>query len=230
MNRVEKVQFYFYQPFVYLLFGLLSTKCFAIEIDSSFVKYADSIFLNYETPLHTEVKTKEAERTQFLAFTVKTFRHPFSEVAYLLRHPEEYASKSKKLKQAELVDSTRLDTSTWFMVYGNWLVGSWTIGDIFESKNSTEDEIYMINNKNDNSDLNHTYEPKVTGWMKIGYFDFCMWTRIKKMNDTLTRVATYSIVEPTSKIPVWLNKIATKKIFPGILNEVDDILSVEIKY
>jgi hypothetical protein len=206
---------------------LLSKPVFSLTIDSTFLKRTDSLFqLNGEEQI-TIVTAREEQHTVFQSFTVKTINHEFHNVENLLKDWRKYAEISKYMRRAILINPKSADSipQTLFLEMGNYFAVSWYVSNMYFSYLNDSNEMCIYYKQNPDGKLNEKWKKEVKGLFKVGYYDYIMWYRLKDLGNGKTRLALVAFVEPTIWIPVWLNKLASKIIFPGLLKEIDKELS-----
>ena len=222
------VSFRLYSNILFLTFlVLISRPIFCLTIDSTFLEQTDSLFsLSGEAQITVVTAVKERHMV-YRSFTVRTIYHEFGRVEELLTDMRKYYEISKYLRRAIPIDTTSPDSQsrTYFLEMGIFLATSWYMSDVYTRYSNDSKEMRIILKQHRDSILYEKWKNEVKGIFKVGYYDFIIWYRLKDLGNGKTRLAITAFVEPTIWIPVWLNKLASKIIFPGLLKEIDKELS-----
>lgn len=195
--------------------------------DSTFMRLADSLFTVPNEKHLTEVTHTRGKTVTYRSVTVKTIPRPVSEVAEVLYDLGNYPDVFDYMRQCEWItypaDSN--STGTVFISMGVWIAVSWFICDAYRELPEDTRDVFMYAMQNKDSTMEETHRKRVKGMFKVGYHDFRMWFHLRDLGDEKTRIALVAIVRPRKWIPAWLFRIVSKRVFPGMLTNIEEHLS-----
>lgn len=210
-----------------VLLLVFSSMCVARVVDSAFIPFVDSLFELYDSEQITCIRNVKDEHTFYLSYTCKTIEFSIDEIKHIIDFIGDYNGDFKHILQAELYYDTlngRIDTSAFF-VMGVPFAVSWFKGKRHArfSKDSTDYIVSLINNKADT--VSNIWKKNVKGFIKVGFHEVDMFFKIRQLDERRCRVALYASVAPTIWVPKWLFKVASKKVFPGMLTDMENVLN-----
>ncbi len=195
--------------------------------DSTFIPFIDSIFNLYDSDQFTHVRRVKDKYTYYLSFTCRTLPCSLKDIQKIINNIDSYKDNFHYVRQSEIIYDTLNDSSghRGFFVVGVPFAVSWYLGRLSSvySDDSLESNFSIIGHENDSID--RSWKKNVKGWIKVGYHDICMVWRVRDIGNGKSRVALYTILAPKIWIPRWLFKIAAKKVFPGMLTELEAVVT-----
>ncbi len=207
---------------VYFIFGTTTANI----PDSTFIPYIDSIFNQYDSEQVTHVRKIKQDYTYYLSFTCRTLPGSIKNIEEILTDVESFKDIFHYVRQTEVVYDTLSDSCgpLGFCSVGVPFAVSLFLGRLTtEYRNDSLDFIFsMASHEHDRIDK--TWKKKAKGWIKVEYYDLLMVWKVRDLGNGKCRVALYTILAPTVWIPQWLFKVAVKKVFPGMLTELEEVV------
>lgn len=209
-----------------VLFLLLGKVCGAIVPDSTFLLYADSIFTS-AVDSSTHVRIVHKRHTYFLVTTCKTIPVPYNQVLYALEKIDDYRHYFAFMKRSEFVTSESIGDSVALFEVGVAFYVAWYAGRIIKVCNEFNNDCRLICGNIDQKLFKDVWDGKIGGLIRIRSHDVYLEWRLRDEGMGRTRVSLTVYQAPVVYIPGWLLKVAARKIFPGMLTELNNALSTK---
>jgi len=188
--------------------------------DSSFLRYADSLFQCTDTSQQTFLKIFKEGQTFYQLTTCKTLSQPYEKVVTALQDIPSYKKYFKFMKNSRfLYDSNPMDTVALFEP-GVLYYRAYYFGKISEEFNNDSTRCTLYCGNADQKRYKKEWSKQIGGLIKIGFNEMDIYWRLQRLANNKTRISLTTSQSPKIWIPQWLMEIASKNIFPGMLREL----------
>jgi len=188
--------------------------------DSTFLKYADSLFQCPDTSQQTFLKIFKNGHTFYQLTTCKTINQPFGKIVRALQDVSSYKKYFKFMKNSHLLYDSLINDSIALFEPGVLYYRAYYFGRISEEFNYDSTLCKLFCGNADQKYYKKEWSKQIGGLIKIGFNEMDIYWTLQKLGDSTTRISLTTSQSPKIWIPQWLMEIASKGIFPGMLRDL----------